>query len=82
MIVDPVGGCHLKKNIDCLTVEGKLMLIGLPGGIKAELDLASVRLHLVMCCSWHHAPGLGQRLTFIFKERKGLLWEAASAAAF
>ena len=43
MIVDPVGGCHLKRNIDCLTVEGKLMIIGLPGGTEAELDLASAR---------------------------------------
>ncbi len=77
MIVDPVGGCHLKKNIDCLTVEGKLMLIGLPGGTKAELDLATVRPLPLSCCSWHNEPGLGQSLTPIIKARQQMLWEAA-----
>ncbi|MBV1906578.1 MAG: NAD(P)H-quinone oxidoreductase [Pseudomonadales bacterium] len=40
VILDPVGGRYLADNIASLALEGRLVLIGLMGGIKAELSLA------------------------------------------
>ena len=38
-ILDPVGGNYLNDNIRSLTVDGRLIVIGLMGGVKAELDI-------------------------------------------
>ena len=39
IILDPVGGEYLERNLDVLSVEGKLIIIGLMGGAKANLNL-------------------------------------------
>ncbi|MDK1328751.1 NAD(P)H-quinone oxidoreductase [Arthrobacter sp. zg-Y1143] len=39
VILDVVGAKYLQKNLDALAVAGRLVIIGLQGGIKAELDL-------------------------------------------
>jgi tumor protein p53-inducible protein 3 len=38
-ILDLVGAAHWEKNIRSLAIEGRLLLVGLGGGRKAELDL-------------------------------------------
>ncbi len=43
VILDLVGASHFAKNIDALSIEGRLLLVGLPSGIKAEINLAQVR---------------------------------------
>ena len=42
VILDMVGGNYLPREIDCLADDGRLALIALLGGAKAELDLAQV----------------------------------------
>ena len=42
VILDLVGASHFPGNIECLTVEGKLLLVGVPSGTKAEANLALV----------------------------------------
>jgi len=42
VILDLVGASHFSANLQSLTVEGKLLLVGVPSGVKAEIDLASV----------------------------------------
>ena len=42
VILDIVGGDYLPRNIDCLAVEGRLLQIGLLGGNKSSINLASV----------------------------------------
>jgi len=42
LILDPVGGGYLQDNVKLLGVGGRLVLIGLMGGLSAELDLAQV----------------------------------------
>ena len=42
VILDLVGGSYLNENIDALKPNGRLMLVGLTGGTKAEIDLSSV----------------------------------------
>lgn len=49
VILDMVAGKYLSKNIDSLANDGRLLVISLMGGAKAELDLAQVlrrRLHI------------------------------------
>ena len=44
VILDLVGAVHFPKNIDCLNLEGRLLLVGTGGGVKTELDnLGKVR---------------------------------------
>ena len=39
IILDPVGGEYFERNLDVLSTEGKLIVIGLMGGAKANLNL-------------------------------------------
>ncbi len=39
VILDNMGAKYLARNIDALATEGRLVVIGLQGGTKAELDL-------------------------------------------
>ena len=44
VILDPVGAGYLPDNLSLLGLGGRLVLIGLMGGIKAELDLAQMMM--------------------------------------
>jgi tumor protein p53-inducible protein 3 len=47
VILDSIGGAYLSQNLEALAHGGRLVLIGLMKGAKAELDLATVlRRHL------------------------------------
>ena len=39
VILDNMGAKYLARNVDALAVNGRLVVIGLQGGAKAELDL-------------------------------------------
>ena len=39
VILDIMGGPYLQRNVDLLATEGRLVVIGLQGGARAELDL-------------------------------------------
>jgi putative PIG3 family NAD(P)H quinone oxidoreductase len=39
VILDNMGASYLARNVEALAVEGRLLVVGLMGGIKAELDL-------------------------------------------
>jgi len=39
VILDNMGGSYLERNVHALARDGRLVIIGLQGGIKAELDL-------------------------------------------
>ena len=40
VILDIVGGDYIAREVTCLATDGRLALIALPGGSRAELDLA------------------------------------------
>nr|MBS0020641.1 NAD(P)H-quinone oxidoreductase [Gammaproteobacteria bacterium] len=42
VILDCVGGRYLGANVKCLTMGGALIVIGLTGGTRGELDLATL----------------------------------------
>lgn len=39
MILDPVGGAYLEQNLSCLNLDGRLVLIGIMGGGRSEINL-------------------------------------------
>ncbi|MFI9783355.1 NAD(P)H-quinone oxidoreductase [Kitasatospora sp. NPDC051984] len=42
VILDIMGAKYLQRNVDALAVNGRLVVIGMQGGIKAELNLATL----------------------------------------
>lgn len=44
VILDPVGGAYLADNLKLLGLHGRLVLIGLMGGNKTEIDLAQLMI--------------------------------------
>ncbi|MFD6414963.1 NAD(P)H-quinone oxidoreductase [Streptomyces sp. NPDC060194] len=42
VILDIVGAKYLERNVDALAVNGRLAIIGLQGGVKAELNLGTL----------------------------------------
>jgi putative PIG3 family NAD(P)H quinone oxidoreductase len=44
VVLDSIGGKYLASNLDCLAVDGRLVIIGLIGGTKAEINLAALLL--------------------------------------
>jgi len=40
VILDSIGGQYLGANLDCLATDGRLVIIGLIGGAKADINLA------------------------------------------
>ncbi len=42
VVLDNMGAKYLARNIDVLAVNGRLVIIGLQGGVKAELDISAL----------------------------------------
>ncbi|MDJ0340284.1 NAD(P)H-quinone oxidoreductase [Streptomyces sp. H10-C2] len=42
VILDIMGAKYLERNVDALAVNGRLVIIGLQGGVKGELNLAKM----------------------------------------
>jgi NADPH2:quinone reductase len=42
VILDMVGGDYIPRNLDCLALDGRLVLISLQRGTRAELDFATL----------------------------------------
>ena len=42
VILDVIGAKYLDRNVDALAPDGRLVIIGMQGGVKAELDIAKL----------------------------------------
>ena len=42
VILDIMGAAYLDRNVDALASDGRLVIIGMQGGVKAELDIAKL----------------------------------------
>lgn len=72
LILDPVGGAHLGRNLSVLTPGGRLVLIGLMGGSRSEIDLGLVlgkSLRLIGSRLRHRPVSEKARITRAFAER-------------
>jgi NADPH:quinone reductase-like Zn-dependent oxidoreductase len=72
LILDPVGGEQLGRNLSVLTSGGRLVLIGLMGGSRSEIDLGLVlgkSLRLIGSRLRHRPVSEKTRITRAFAER-------------
>ncbi len=72
VILDCVGGKYLSQNLALLQLKGRMVLIGLLGGAKAEIDLALVlrkRLRLIGSVLRSRTRAEKIAITQAFKER-------------
>lgn len=44
LVLDSIGAAYLERNLACLALEGRLVLIGLMGGAKTEINLSGLML--------------------------------------
>jgi putative PIG3 family NAD(P)H quinone oxidoreductase len=42
VVLDNMGAAYLGRNVEALAVNGRLVIIGMQGGVKAELDIATL----------------------------------------
>ena len=42
VILDIMGAAYLDRNVDALATEGRMVIIGMQGGVKAELNLGKL----------------------------------------
>ncbi|MCH1865567.1 NAD(P)H-quinone oxidoreductase [Nocardioides sp. CFH 31398] len=42
VVLDNMGGAYLPRNVDVLATEGRVVVIGMQGGAKGELDLSTL----------------------------------------
>ncbi|MYM20323.1 zinc-binding dehydrogenase [Brevibacterium sp. 5221] len=45
VILDVVGAKYLQRNVDALADDGRLVIIGMQGGVKAELNIGTLMAH-------------------------------------
>ncbi|WP_367130105.1 MULTISPECIES: NAD(P)H-quinone oxidoreductase [Streptomyces] len=71
VVLDIVGAKYLARNVDALAVNGRLVIIGLQGGRKAELDLGALltKRAAVMGTSLRGRP-LAEKATIIAAVRE------------
>jgi len=74
VVLDCVGGRYLAQNLDCLAVDGRLLVIGLIGGAKAEINLAKMlmrRLQVIGSTLRTRSAAQKQELVASFQHRFG-----------
>jgi NADPH:quinone reductase len=42
VVLDMVGGDYLQRNVDCLAMDGRLVQIGMLGGLQAQVNIGTV----------------------------------------
>jgi len=62
VVLDNMGAKYLQKNVDALAPEGRLVIIGMQGGIKAELNIATllIKRGAVIATSLRGRPAEGK----------------------
>jgi putative PIG3 family NAD(P)H quinone oxidoreductase len=79
VVLDSIGAAYLERNLACLAVGGRLVLIGLMGGAKAEIGLAPLltrRLSLIGSTLRARSAADKAALVSAFQERFGGLLAA------
>lgn len=79
VVLDCIGGKYLEQNVDCLALDGRLVIIGLMGGAKAEINLAKMltrRLQVIGSTLRTRSVEQKQQLVQSFVRRFGAAIEA------
>ncbi len=66
LVLDAIGGAYLAQNLEVLAQGGRLLLIGLMKGARAEIDLAAVlRRHLQLTGSTLRTRSAGEKAAIV-----------------
>jgi putative PIG3 family NAD(P)H quinone oxidoreductase len=79
VILDPVGAGYLADNIELLGVGGRLVLIGLMGGAKAEIDLAQMMIKRARVIGSTLRPRPLAQKAAVMSELEELVWPKLAA---
>ena len=79
VVLDIVGGEYLQKNIDCLAAGGRLVQIGLQGGARAQLNLATVMQRRLTITGSTLRPRTVAEKGAIARELEGRVWPLLAA---
>ena len=74
VVLDSIGAAYLERNLAALRTGGQLILIGLMGGARAELNLAALlvrRLHVIGSTLRARSVGEKTELADAFSRRFG-----------
>lgn len=74
VVLDCIGGRYLESNVKCLAADGALVIIGLQGGSKAEINLARMltkRLQVIGSTMRARPPAAKAIMVDAFKARFG-----------
>lgn len=79
VVLDPIGGAYLDRNLRALADDGRLVLIGLMGGAKAEIALGQLlarRLSVIGSTLRTRSPARKAEIVDAFRARFGADFEA------
>jgi putative PIG3 family NAD(P)H quinone oxidoreductase len=79
VVLDSIGGRYLEGNLGSLAIGGRLVIIGLMGGARAEIDLAAMllrRLQVIGSTLRVRPPAEKAAIVGAFSERFGAALEA------
>ncbi|OHV33007.1 zinc-binding alcohol dehydrogenase [Pseudofrankia sp. EUN1h] len=81
VILDNMGAKYLARNVDALAPDGRLVVIGLQGGVKAELNLSAllVKRASVHAMSLRHRPA--EQKAAIVAGVRAEVWPAFTAGS-
>jgi NADPH2:quinone reductase len=81
VILDNMGAKYLARNVDVLAPDGRLVVIGMQGGIKAELNLATLltKRGAVHAMSLRHRPA--EQKAAIVAGVRAEVWPAFASGA-
>ncbi|HZE65078.1 MAG TPA: NAD(P)H-quinone oxidoreductase [Sporichthyaceae bacterium] len=74
VILDNMGAAYLARNVDALAINGRLVIIGLQGGVKAELNIGQLlgKRAAVMATSLRARPA-AEKATIVAAVREHVL---------
>ncbi len=79
LILDMVGGDYLPRNLECLTVEGRLVQIALQRGPKVEMNLLPVMLKRLTVTGSTLRPRSVEQKAVIADALRGKVWPLLEA---
>ena len=74
VVLDIIGAAYLERNLGCLALDGRLVVIGLQGGVRAEIDLnAMLRGRLSLLATSLRGRPLAQKAEIVGRARAEVL---------
>ncbi|GIS52098.1 MAG: hypothetical protein Ct9H90mP27_5890 [Gammaproteobacteria bacterium] len=77
VVLDPVGASYMEDNLSCLTAGGRLVIIGLLGGQKTDVNLGLLMMkRIAVIGSTLRARPISEKSRIMdeLKENLGLAW--------